>query len=338
MVLDNIAAGEHLVEVKQSGYVDAKQPFHLDGGEQKILAGRSVRRSVTARRRPTWCAHARHDLVLGGHNRPGALHRRHRRRLRAVRAGAPDRRRVPPQLDRHGRRRRAAHHRLLHRGSRARQAAVPQQAGPVALGVNHRVGGGGGPTGRNDFIFEAGIPFTLLFGDLVRFTAHPYLQVYSDRLCADSRGRAEGVRPHGRATRSTTDRIARLRTLHAAGGARIAITQTWATSSSCSRATRRPAPGAHVEVLVNHARDRPADLRPPRIDVQVLTVVPHLPGAEPAARLFEAIAGHVGRRLGVATTLRRRPALVAGPGRVNRDSRPVRPTCCLRCSFLFMAA
>src|SRR5262249_52091641 len=38
VVLDNIGAGEHLVEVKQPGYVDAKQPFHLDGGEQKILA------------------------------------------------------------------------------------------------------------------------------------------------------------------------------------------------------------------------------------------------------------------------------------------------------------
>ena len=38
VVLDNIPAGEHLVEVKQSGYIDAKQPFHLDGGEQKILA------------------------------------------------------------------------------------------------------------------------------------------------------------------------------------------------------------------------------------------------------------------------------------------------------------
>ena len=38
VVLDNISAGEHLVEVKQSGYIDAKQPFHLEGGEQKILA------------------------------------------------------------------------------------------------------------------------------------------------------------------------------------------------------------------------------------------------------------------------------------------------------------
>jgi hypothetical protein len=57
------------------------------------------------------------------------------------------------------------------------------QAGPVAIAFDTAIGGGGGPTNRNDFIFEAGIPFTLLFGDLVRFTAHPYLQVYTDKNC-----------------------------------------------------------------------------------------------------------------------------------------------------------
>ena len=53
----------------------------------------------------------------------------------------------------------------------------------MAIAFNLAIGGGGGPTNRNDFIFEAGIPFTLLFGDLVRFTAQPYLQVYSDKNC-----------------------------------------------------------------------------------------------------------------------------------------------------------
>ena len=54
VMLDNVSAGEHLVEVKQSGYVDAKQPFHLDGGEQKILAADLTRDPPRARRRPTW--------------------------------------------------------------------------------------------------------------------------------------------------------------------------------------------------------------------------------------------------------------------------------------------
>src|SRR6266540_433563 len=39
------------------------------------------------------------------------------------------------------------------------------QAGPVAIGFDIFIGGGGGPTHRNDFLFEAGIPFSLLFGD-----------------------------------------------------------------------------------------------------------------------------------------------------------------------------
>ena len=43
------------------------------------------------------------------------------------------------------------------------------QAGPFALGFNLFVGGGGGPTHRNDFLFELGVPMTLMFGDLVRF-------------------------------------------------------------------------------------------------------------------------------------------------------------------------
>jgi hypothetical protein len=60
------------------------------------------------------------------------------------------------------------------------------QAGPVAIAFNLTIGGGGGPTARNDFVFEAGIPFTLLFGDLVRFTAQPYLQVYSDKNCPNN--------------------------------------------------------------------------------------------------------------------------------------------------------
>ncbi len=57
------------------------------------------------------------------------------------------------------------------------------QAGPIAFGANVLIGGGGGPRKRNGIIFEAGIPITLLAGNLVRVTGRPYLQVYSDRLC-----------------------------------------------------------------------------------------------------------------------------------------------------------
>src|SRR5262249_32483722 len=57
------------------------------------------------------------------------------------------------------------------------------QFGPVALGLDLTIGGGGGPTQRTHFLFEAGVPVSLLFGATVRFTAPPYLQVYSDRNC-----------------------------------------------------------------------------------------------------------------------------------------------------------
>jgi hypothetical protein len=57
------------------------------------------------------------------------------------------------------------------------------KAGPVAIGTQVYLGGGGGPTGRNDFTFEWGLPISLLFGDIVRVTGNPYLQVSTDRLC-----------------------------------------------------------------------------------------------------------------------------------------------------------
>src|SRR5262249_42158995 len=39
------------------------------------------------------------------------------------------------------------------------------------------------PTRRNDFTMELGAPISLLFGELVRVTFRPYLQIYTDRNC-----------------------------------------------------------------------------------------------------------------------------------------------------------
>ncbi len=60
------------------------------------------------------------------------------------------------------------------------------QKGPFALGVQTYLGGGGGPRGRNTFTWELGLPITLIAGDLVKLTARPYLQVYTDRYCPDT--------------------------------------------------------------------------------------------------------------------------------------------------------
>jgi hypothetical protein len=182
VVLDNISAGEHLVEVKQPGYIDAKQPFHLEGGEQKILAA---------------------DLTSIHHGPTAADVHRRMRGMTSFSGVTIDPARFTADL--------AAGYvpfgqvRLtvgafrynwlgLDAGIELRTIGYFTeglahaklqfiQAGPVAIAFNVAIGGGGGPTNRNDFIFEAGVPFTLLFGDLVRFTAQPYLQVYSDKNC-----------------------------------------------------------------------------------------------------------------------------------------------------------
>jgi hypothetical protein len=57
------------------------------------------------------------------------------------------------------------------------------EAGPLAIGVDTRIGGGGGPLYRNTVEFDLGLPLTLAAGNLVRFTLRPTLQVYSDRNC-----------------------------------------------------------------------------------------------------------------------------------------------------------
>jgi hypothetical protein len=182
VVLDNISAGEHLVEVKQSGYLDAKQPFHLDGGEQKILAAdlTPIHHGPTtadlARRMRGMTSFsgvtidpARFTADLAGGYVPFGQVRLTVGAFRYNWLG----------LDA------GIELRTIGYFTEGLAHAKMQfiQAGPVAIAFNLAIGGGGGPTNRNDFVFEAGIPFTLLFGDLVRFTAQPYLQVYSDKNC-----------------------------------------------------------------------------------------------------------------------------------------------------------
>jgi hypothetical protein len=183
VTLDNVAAGDHLLEVKSSGYVDARQQIHVEGGEQKILAAdlapvRTGPSPQESRRRVRGATsfgavtidpgrfHV--DVAAGfvpfGQVRltVGAL------RWRFVGFDTGVEVRTTGYFTEGG-----VHGRLQ-----------VLQAGPFALGANLFVGGGGGPGHRNDFIFEIGVPMTLLFGQLVRFTINPYVQVYSDRNCA----------------------------------------------------------------------------------------------------------------------------------------------------------
>jgi hypothetical protein len=182
LTLDNVAAGEHLVEVKKAGYADAKQPFRVDGGEQKILSADLVELRTgptagqllhTQRSMSSWSAVTvepqKFTFDLGGGFNPflelrltvGAL----RRRTLGLDAGVH------------------LNSTIIMTGGGAHAKFQFVRAGPVAVATWISVGGGGGPGERNTFSFEFGLPLTLLFGDYVKFTLNPYGQVYSDGNC-----------------------------------------------------------------------------------------------------------------------------------------------------------
>jgi hypothetical protein len=181
--LENVAAGDHLLEVKADNYVDAKQQVHLDGGEQKILAAdlapkRTGPSAADVARRVRGSTSfgavaldpAKFTVDIGGGFVPFGQVRLTVGALRWKFVGFD----TGIELRTVGY--------FTEGGIHGRLQVL--QAGPFALGANLFIGGGGGPSHRNDFLFEFGIPMTLLFGELVRFTLHPYLQVYSDRNCA----------------------------------------------------------------------------------------------------------------------------------------------------------
>jgi hypothetical protein len=180
--LDSVPSGEHVVEVKHSGYADAKKSFTVMAGEhQKIEADLATVESTqtpkeTARRlRGTSSFSAvtvdpgRGTIDLAGGYVPFVQLRLtvgvYRLRSFGIDAGI-DLRTTGYFTDA-----------LVH--------AKLQffKLGPIAVGTDLAIGGGGGPGHRNDFTFELGVPVSLVAGDYVRFTAHPYLQVYSDKNC-----------------------------------------------------------------------------------------------------------------------------------------------------------
>jgi hypothetical protein len=59
------------------------------------------------------------------------------------------------------------------------------EAGPVALGADFAIGGGGGPDGRDNFSMELGFGFTLHFKEIASFSGRGYMGYYSDRMCWD---------------------------------------------------------------------------------------------------------------------------------------------------------
>ncbi len=182
VTLDSVPAGEHMIEVKQPGFVDARQAVHLDGGEQKILAADltpmrtgpsqaemyKLHKSETSFSAMTLMPGRFTADILVGYQPVGAARLTvgaFRKRNFGLDTGI--------ELRTNGY--------FTEGGVHAKLELL--QAGPFVLGTTLFIGGGGGPGHRNDFVFELGVPMTLLFGELVRFTIDPYLQVYSDRNC-----------------------------------------------------------------------------------------------------------------------------------------------------------
>ena len=58
---------------------------------------------------------------------------------------------------------------------------------PFALAVLLDIGGGGGPSSRGTFYTNLGLSASMWFKKLVTFTARVYINIYSDRLCPESK-------------------------------------------------------------------------------------------------------------------------------------------------------
>ncbi len=183
VTVENVPAGHHLLEVRKEGFVVARQDVEVDGGGQKILSADlapiplvSAQEQANRFRSMTSFSAVTidpgrftADIAFGFF--PFAEFRLTVGAARIRNFGFD----VGVEIRTIGY--------FTEGGAHAKAQFL--RAGPFALGADLFIGGGGGPNKRNDFVFETGIPMTLLFGQLVRFTLHPYLQIYSDRNCPE---------------------------------------------------------------------------------------------------------------------------------------------------------
>ena len=179
----NVTPGRHDIEIQAAGYEDAKQYVVIQAGEQKLISAslKSIHSSPVEilRRRQQMSSYSALTLEPGRFSfdmsvgfLPFAIVR--------LNAGAWQWRSLG--LDAGIELRTTGY--MTEGGAHAKLQIV--KFNPLSLGVQMFIGGGGGPHKRDTFTFEAGVPVTLSFGSLVRFTARPYIQFYSDRNCASA--------------------------------------------------------------------------------------------------------------------------------------------------------
>ena len=182
LTLNDVAAGDHIVEIKLRDYLDAKETVHVEGGGQKIVSadltaiqkGPTLGEMERAQREQTsWGALTVDQgkfTVDFGAGYPYFLFARLTAGVAKVKNFGFD---VSVEL------RSSLYDTQV--GIRPRMQILAY--GPFSLGADFTVMGGGGPTKRNSFTFEVGPIATLSAGQYVKINFKPYLNAWSDRLC-----------------------------------------------------------------------------------------------------------------------------------------------------------
>jgi hypothetical protein len=182
LTLSDVAAGDHVVELKLKDYLDAKQVVHVDGGAQQIVTAdlvpiqkgptlgdieRSLREQSSYG--ATTLPGGRFNVDFGA-GYPSVLFARLVIGIFKTGTFGID---LGVELRTF----------LYDTQVGLRPRVQFFQAGPFSLGADLTIMGGGGPTKRNSFTFEVGPIATLAAGQYVHINFKPYLDVWSDRLC-----------------------------------------------------------------------------------------------------------------------------------------------------------
>ncbi len=191
---EEVAAGEHVIEMRLAGYFDAKQTIKVEGGRERIVSSDLQRiptgptpeqvsrrkagmTSFGARAIPAGSFTA--DLGAGlpylfsGRLTVGAF------AIKPVAFDAGVEVRTFFQLfefDVHGR-------------------LQVFESGPLSFAARGDIGGGGGPNGRNTFFFDFGPVVSLTFNEIVTFSGNLRFNYWSDQLCPSQRDIENNVEP-----------------------------------------------------------------------------------------------------------------------------------------------
>jgi hypothetical protein len=178
-VASDVAVGDHIVQVKKSGYYEFQMPVKVVGGQPAILNAelKEIQNGPTPEQvlqglssfsaRAMALGHYTVDLGVGY---PYWLSARATIGAHAEKTWAED---VTVQM------RSVLDTWEILLGTRVRFYEAP----PFAFAGFANIGGGGGADGRNEFTFQAGGIASILFNNQVTVSGRVYIDSWSDRLC-----------------------------------------------------------------------------------------------------------------------------------------------------------